>query len=75
MSPTPSVDIRSRVLKGFLWVVASQAGLQLTRAVVAIIVARQLTPAEYGLAALALVFASLVLVFSDLAMGASLIQR
>ncbi len=63
------------MLKGFLWVVASQAGLQLTRAVVAIIVARQLTPAEYGLAALALVFASLVLVFSDLAMGASLIQR
>ena len=70
-----SVDIRSRVLKGLVWVVASQAGLQLTRAVVAIIVARLLTPAEYGLAALALVFASLVLVFSDMAMGAALIQR
>jgi len=45
------------------------------RAVVAIAVARLLTPAEYGLAALALVFSSLVLVFSDLALGAALLQR
>ncbi len=50
-------------------------GAQLTRAVVAIVVARLLTPDEYGLAALALVFASLVMVFSDLALGAALIQR
>jgi O-antigen/teichoic acid export membrane protein len=68
-------DLRSRVLGGMMWVGASQAGLQLTRAVVAIAVARLLTPEEYGLAALALVFASLVLVFSDLALGAALIQR
>jgi O-antigen/teichoic acid export membrane protein len=69
------VDIRSRVMRGLVWVVASQAGLQLTRMVVAVCVARLLTPDEYGLAALALVFTSLVLVFSDMAMGAALIQR
>ncbi len=57
------------------WVGASQVGFQLTRAVVAIIIARLLTPDEYGLAALAIVFASLVMVFSDLALGAALIQR
>jgi O-antigen/teichoic acid export membrane protein len=74
MTPT-SVDIRSRVLRGLVWVAASQVGLQLTRTAVAICVARLLTPEEYGLAALALVFASLVLVFSDMAMGAALIQR
>ena len=55
--------------------VGSQVGLQLTRALAAIAIARLLTPEEYGLAALALVFASLVLVFSDLALGAALIQR
>jgi O-antigen/teichoic acid export membrane protein len=70
-----SMDIRSRVLRGLVWVVASQAGLQITRAIVAIVVARLLTPEEYGLAALSLVFASLVLIFSDLALGAALIQR
>ena len=68
-------DLRARVLGGLGWVVGSQVGLQLTRALAAIAVARLLTPAEYGLAALALVFASLVLVFSDLALGAALIQR
>ena len=50
-------------------------GGQLVRALVAIAIARLLTPSEYGLAALALVFASLVMVFSDLALGAALIQR
>lgn len=62
-------------MRGLVWVGASQAGLHLTRALVAIIVARLLTPEEYGLAALALVFSSLVLVFSDMALGAALIQR
>jgi O-antigen/teichoic acid export membrane protein len=68
-------DLRGRVLRGLVWVGASQAGGQLTRAAVAVFVARLLTPAEYGLAALALVFASLVMIFSDLALGAALIQR
>ena len=62
-------------MRGLVWVGASQVGLQVTRAIVAIAVARMLTPEEYGLAALALVFSSLVLVFSDLALGAALVQR
>jgi O-antigen/teichoic acid export membrane protein len=75
-APTSGVpDLRRRVLRGLAWVAASQVGLQITRALVAIAVARMLTPAEYGLAALALVFSSLVLIFSDLALGAALIQR
>ncbi len=68
-------DIRSRVLHGLAWVAGAQVGLHLTRAVVAIAIARLLTPDEYGLAALAIVFSSLVMVFSDLALGAALIQR
>jgi O-antigen/teichoic acid export membrane protein len=75
-APTPGVpDLRRRIVRGLIWVGASQVGLQLTRAVVAVVVARLLTPAEYGLAALALVFSSLVMIFSDLALGAALIQR
>jgi O-antigen/teichoic acid export membrane protein len=68
-------DLRARVLRGLVWVAATQAGGHITRALVAIFIARLLTPSEYGLAALALVFASLVMVFSDLALGAALIQR
>ena len=68
-------DMRGRVLRGLMWVGASQVGSQLMRALVAIFIARLLTPAEYGLAALALVFASLVMVFNDLGLGAALVQR
>ena len=68
-------DIRSRVVRGLVWVAGAQVGMHITRAVVAVIIARLLTPEEYGLAALAIVFSSLVMVFSDLALGAALIQR
>ncbi len=68
-------DMRARVTRGVAWVGASQLAGQLIRTAGAIVVARLLLPEEFGLAALALVFASLVLVFSDLALGAALVQR
>lgn len=68
-------DIRAKVVRGLGWVGASTVMGQVIRTVGAIFVARLLTPSEYGLAMLALVFASLVLVFSDLALGAALVQR
>lgn len=67
--------MRERVIGGAGWVGLSQVAMQITRVVVAIVVARLLTPEDYGLAALTLVFASLVLVFSDFALGAALVQR
>jgi O-antigen/teichoic acid export membrane protein len=75
-APGPGVpDLRARVMRGLLWVGASQIGFQVTRALVAVTIARLLTPEEYGLGALAIIFASLVMVFSDMALGAALIQR
>jgi O-antigen/teichoic acid export membrane protein len=71
----PSAEMHSRVKRGVAWTGGSQVSAQLIRLAGAIVVARLLTPAEYGLAMLALVFASLVLVFSDLALGAALVQR
>jgi O-antigen/teichoic acid export membrane protein len=68
-------DMRGRVVRGLGWVGASQIAMQAIRMAGAIVVARLLTPNEYGLAMLALVFVSLVLVFSDLALGAALVQR
>ncbi len=74
-SSTGAPDLRRRVLRGLGWVGASQVGAQVVRSLVAIAVARLLTPEEFGLAALALVFASLVMIFSDMALGAALVQR
>jgi O-antigen/teichoic acid export membrane protein len=75
MAETPTSDMRGKVVRGLGWVGASTLVGQLIRTGGAIFVARLLTPSEYGLAMLALVFASLVLVFSDLALGAALVQR
>jgi O-antigen/teichoic acid export membrane protein len=67
--------LQSSILNGLVWKVTSQVVLQLSRVVVGIALARLLSPHDYGLAGMVLVFASLVLVFSDLAFGAALVQR
>jgi O-antigen/teichoic acid export membrane protein len=67
--------IRSRVLRGLGWKVGSQIVLQLSRVVVGVILARLLTPSDYGVASMVLVFSGLVLIFSDLGLGTALIQR
>ena len=71
----PAENLRAPVVRGLAWKGASQIFLQGSRIVVAVILARMLTPHDYGLAAMALVLASLVIVFSDVALGAALVQR
>jgi O-antigen/teichoic acid export membrane protein len=73
-SSVPAAGLRDRVIRGLGWVAASQLLMQLSRAAVAVLLARLLTPEQFGVAAIVLVFASLVLVFSDLALGAALVQ-
>ncbi len=67
--------LRSRVVSGVAWKVASQLILQGSRLVVALILARMLTPHDWGLAAMTLVFSGFVVVFTDNALGTALIQR
>jgi O-antigen/teichoic acid export membrane protein len=74
MSTQPG-DLRSRVLRGVAWKAGSQTTLLLSRFVVALVLARLLTPAEFGLAAMVLVFSGFIVLFSDSALGTALIQR
>jgi len=78
MSETPasrSDGLRGRVISGVAWKAASQLILQGSRLVVALILARMLTPHDWGLAAMTLVFSGFVIVFTDNALGTALIQR
>src|SRR5438874_7533987 len=75
MGATATDGMRAPILRGLAWKGLSQAFNQGSRIVVAVILARLLGTHDYGLAAMALVFSSLVLVFSDLALGAALVQR
>jgi O-antigen/teichoic acid export membrane protein len=67
--------LRQSVLRGIAWKVASQFFGQFWQLLVALILARLLVPRDYGLAAMVLVFAALVPIFADLALGAALVQR
>lgn len=75
MSHEHAGPIRRLVLGGLLWKGISQVVGQFGRMIVAILLARLLDPRDFGLANMVLVFASLVLVFSDLALGAAVVQR
>lgn len=68
-------SLRSRVAGGLRWKLLSQVVAQLSRTVVGIILAHLLLPAEFGLAAMALAFSGLTTIFTDLALGAALVQR
>jgi len=71
----PAAELRRRVLRGLAWKGASQVFLQGSRLVVALTLARLLSPRDFGLAGMVLVVTSLALVFSDVALGAALVQR
>lgn len=69
------MNLRALVMAGMVWKLVSQGFRQTSRLVVALILARLLSPADFGVAAEVIVFSSLIIVFADLAFGAALIQR
>ena len=78
MSPERQItsdSLGGRILSGIAWKAGSQVTLQLARMGVALFLARMLSPHDWGLAAMVLVFAGFVVVFTDSALGTALIQR
>ena len=72
---TNSESLGSRIVSGVAWKAGSQVTLQLTRMAVALVLARMLSPSDWGLAAMVLIFSGFVVVFTDNALGTALIQR
>ena len=71
----PAGALRASVVRGLAWKVGSQLLGQGSRIVVGLILARVLTPHDFGLAAMALAFSALAMILSDPALGAALISR
>jgi O-antigen/teichoic acid export membrane protein len=67
--------LRTLVVKGLRWKVASQAILQIVSFASTLVLARLLSPRDFGLAGLAIVFAGLVFLLADFGLGASIVQR
>jgi lipopolysaccharide exporter len=74
-APAPARTLRSLVVSGFAWSIATSVLVQISRVAFALLLARFLTPREYGIAAMALVFSALALAFADLSLGVGLVQR
>ena len=68
-------SIGSRIRSGLAWKAGSQIILQISRMVVALVLARLLAPHDWGLAAMVVVLSGFVVVFTDSALGTALIQR
>jgi O-antigen/teichoic acid export membrane protein len=67
--------LRTRVLRGFAWKIASQVITQIAWAASLVVLARLLSPRDYGLAGMVLLFSYILPLLSDLALGNALIQR
>jgi O-antigen/teichoic acid export membrane protein len=77
MIPEPSRadSVGARVLSGIAWKAGSQVTLQVARMVVALVLARLLTPHDWGVAAMVIAFSGFAVAFTDNAFGTALIQR
>jgi O-antigen/teichoic acid export membrane protein len=74
VAESPS-NLKQQVVSGIGWKLATQLVVQGTRTVVGVLLARLLSPHEYGVAAMALMFVSVATIFTDLSLGVALISR
>ena len=67
--------LTDKVAKGVFWVLLEKFGIQLSHFVVTLVLARLLTPNDYGTVALLSVFTSVANVLVDAGFGNALVQR
>lgn len=68
-------NTKSKVMSGLVWKYAERCGAQGIQFIVSIVLARLLTPADYGLIGLITVFITVAQVFAQSGMGQALVQR
>lgn len=66
---------RTKVLTGLIWRYAERCGAQGIQFIVSIVLARVLTPSDYGLVGLITVFLSIAQVFVQSGLGQALVQK
>lgn len=66
---------KTRVFSGFLWSYGERCGAQVVTFLVSVVLARLLTPSDYGTIALVTVFTNILQVFVDSGLGTALVQK
>lgn len=68
------MSLRSQALTGFRWTASVRLLSQLVTWVITLVVIRLLAPADYGLLAMSTVFVAFLAMFSELGLGAAIVQ-
>lgn len=71
--PDPAL-LGGHIRRGLAWKGVSQVTVQISRTAFTIVLARLLTPAEFGIAGMVLVFSGLILIMTDIGFSASIVQ-
>ena len=66
---------KQKVFSNMIWRFLERTGAQLVALIVSIVLARILTPEDYGTIALLLVFINILNVFVDSGLGTALVQK
>src|SRR3990170_3788331 len=72
---TTTVGLRQKTVSGVGWSAGTQILVQGTRFLIAVVLARILPPADFGLMAMIMVFTGFAGLFIDMGFGSALIQR
>lgn len=67
--------MNNNILKNFIWRFAERCGAQAVTLIVSIVLARILTPDDFGTVSLVMVFTTIMQVFVDSGLGTALIQK
>lgn len=68
-------ELRNKALKGVLWSSIDKAGVKAMSFIVSIVIARILSPSDYGIIGMILVFIAIANIFIDSGMSQALVQR
>jgi O-antigen/teichoic acid export membrane protein len=68
-------ELDSKIRTGVVWSGVTQFGAQLASLIVTVILTRLLSPQDFGLVAMILVFTGFATIFTDMGFGAALVQR
>lgn len=71
----PSGQLKEKTVAGISWTMFSQISRQGVQFVLDVILARLLTPDDYGLIGMVTVFTGFALIFTDLGFGSALVQK
>ena len=69
------MSLRSKTIAGLTWSFGSRIFRQLSRFIITAILARLLSPDDFGLLGMVTVFTGFATVFNEMGMGAALIQK